>query len=148
MSYMADPMNGTVEFANIIRIIALYEDDMVADGTLELLHDEPRRNNGELRVIVANKYRHKGLGTVLMRELCLLAAQNNVDKFLVRLTKPQIAAQAICKKLGFYEELPTPGCIPNQNERAQNFIIMAIKARDFWKELEHLYRNSDWQRCR
>jgi len=83
-----------------------------------------------------------------MRELCLLAAQNNVDKFIVKLTKPQIAAQAICEKLGFHEEPPTPGPIPNQNVRAQDFIIMAIKAKDFWKELEHLYSDSDWQHCR
>jgi len=83
-----------------------------------------------------------------MRELCLLAAQNNVDKFIVKLTKPQIVAQAICKKLGFHEEPPTPGPIPNQNVRAQDFIIMAIKAKDFWKELEHLYSDSDWQRSR
>ena len=145
---MADLRNGTVESANIIRIIAIHEEDMVADGALELLHDKHRRHNGELRVIVAKKFRHKGLGTVLMRELCLLAAQNNVDKFLVRLTKPQIAAQTICKKLGFHEELPTPVLIPNENRGAQDFTIMAIKARDFWEEIEHLYSDSDWQRCR
>lgn len=139
---------GTIEAANIIRIIAIHEEDIVAEGVLELLHDNPLRQNGELRVIVANNFRHKGLGTVLIRKLCLLATQNNVDELLVKLTKPQIAAQTICKKLGFHEKLPTPGLIPIPNVGAQDFTIMAIKARDFWKELGHLYRDYDWQRGR
>ncbi len=147
-SRMAALWDGTIEAANIIRIIAIHEDEMVAEGVLELLHDKPLKQNGELRVIVANNFRHKGLGTVLMRQLCFLATQNNVDELLVKLTKPQIAAQTICKKLGFHEELPTPGLIPNQNVGAQDFTVMAIKVKDFWKELEHIYRDSDWQRCR
>ena len=112
---MAALRNGTVKPDNIIRIIAIHKEDMVADGAIELLFDESQRPTAELSMIVAKKFRHKGLGTVLMRELCFLALQNNVDKFLVKLTKPQIAAQAICKKLGFHEELPTPGLIPIQN---------------------------------
>lgn len=145
---MDDLRNGTIEPANVIRIIAIHEEDMVADGALELSHDKAQRHTGELRVIVAHKFRHKGLGTFLMRELCLLAAQNNVDKFIVKLTKLQIAAQTMCKKLGFREELPTPGLIPCQNVGAQDFTIRAITAKDFWKELEYLYSDYDWLRCR
>jgi L-amino acid N-acyltransferase YncA len=145
---VGDLRNGTVESANIIRIIAIHEEDMVADGALKLFHDKALRHTGELIVIVAHKFRYKGLGTVLMRELYLLAAQNNVDKFIVKLAKPQIAAQTICKKLGFHEEVPTPGLFPNQNVGTQDITIMTIKAKDFWKELEHLYLDSDWQRSK
>ena len=48
----------------------------------------------------------------------------------------------------FHEELPASGLIPNQNVGAQDLTIMATKAKDFWKELEHLYSDSDWQHCR
>ena len=141
---MAELRNETSKSVNIIRIIALCDDKMVADGALEFLDDGSQKPNAELRVIVAIKFRHKGLGTIMLRELCFLAAQNNVDKFSIMLTKPQIEAQTICKKLGFHEEIPTTGLAPNRNKGVQDFTIMAIKAKDFWKELE---KGTEWQRC-
>jgi L-amino acid N-acyltransferase YncA len=138
----------TGEFGDIIRIIAVHGEGIVADGALELLLDEQDRHNAELRVIVAKKFRHKGLGTIMMRELCLLAEQNKVDRLVVKLTKPQVAAQTICKKLGFHEEPPTPGLTPNQNGGILDFIIMTTKVKYFWKELEHLYLDSAWRRSR
>ena len=139
---------GTGEFGDIIHIIAIHGEDIVADGALELLLDEQHRHDAELRVIVAKRFRHRGLGTIMMKELCLLAEQNKVDRLVVKLTKPQIAAQTICKKLGFHEEPPTPGLTPNQNGEILDFIMMTTKVKDFWKELEHLYLDFDWQRFR
>ena len=127
----------TSEFGDIIRIIAVHGEDIVADGALELLLDERSRYNAELRVIVAKGFRHRGLGTIMMRELCLLAEQNKVDRLVVKLTKSQIAALTICKKLGFHEEPPTPGLTPNQNVEILDFIMMTKKVKDFWNELEH-----------
>lgn len=60
---------GTGEFGDIIRIIAIHGEDIVADGALELLFDEQHRHDAELRVIVAKRFRHRGLGTIMMKEL-------------------------------------------------------------------------------
>jgi hypothetical protein len=59
----------TGEFGDIIRIIAIHGEDIVADGALELLFDEQHRHDAELRVIVAKRFRHRGLGTIMMKEL-------------------------------------------------------------------------------
>ena len=67
----------------------------------------------------------------MMRELCLFAEKKKVDRLVVKLTKPQIAALTICKQLGFHEELPTPELTPNQNGEILDFIMTTTKVKDF-----------------
>ncbi len=137
-----------IEQGHVFRIIALHNDDVVADGALELPLEEWRRNQGELRVIVARPFQRKGLGTIIMRELYFLAAEKNVQKLVVQMMRPQIAARTICRRLGFHEEHLLPDYVKDITGTIQDLIIMTCDMKDFWKELEHFYGDSDWQRCR
>ena len=136
------------ELGYIIRIIAMHGDKIVADGALELSAEEWRRHQGEIRVIVAKEFQHKGLGLIIMRELCLLAEQKKLEKIVVKMTRQQIAARTICRKLGFHQELIIPDYVRDLAGETQDLVIMTCDIKDFWKELEHFYGDSDWQRCR
>lgn len=133
---------------NIFRVIAFIDGEVVADGALELSTEGWRRHLGELRVIVARHYQHKGLGMIMMRELYFLAASHNVEKVVAKMMRPQLAARAICRKLGFREEHLIPDYVKDQAGQTQDLLIMTCDMKSFWKELEHLYSDSDWQRCR
>lgn len=133
---------------NFFRLIALLGDEIIADGNLELSTEEWRKGQGELRVIVAEKYQHKGLGTIMLRELYYLAAQEKVEKIVVRIMRPQKAARAICHKLGLYEEHIIPDYVRDSTGKLQDMIIMTGDMTEFWKELEHFYQDSDWRRHR
>jgi len=137
-----------IELGNVFRIIALHGDDIIADGALELTTEEWRKHQGELRVIIAKKFQRKGLGMILMRELYFLAVEKKVEKAVVKMMRPQIAARTICKKLGFREELLIPDYVRDQTGKSQDLVIMTCEINDFWKELDHFYKDSDWQRCR
>ena len=133
---------------NVFRLVALFEDDIIADGALELFGEEWRKHQGELRAIVAEPFQHKGLGMILVRELYFLAVANNVEKIVVKMMRPQISAQKIFRKLGFREEHLIPDYVKDQSGKKQDMIIMTCNIKDLWKELEHFYTDSDWQRCR
>lgn len=137
-----------IELGNVIRIIALHGDDIIADGALELTTEEWRKHQGELRVIIAKKFQRKGLGMIIMRELYFLAVEKKVEKVVVKMMRPQIAVRTICKKLGFHEELLIPDYVRDQTGKSQDLVIMTCEINDFWKELDHFYKDSDWQRCR
>lgn len=137
-----------IESGNIIRIIALHGDEIIADGALELSMEEWRKHQGELRVIVARQYQHKGLGMIVMRELYFLAAQKKVEKIIVRMMRPQLAARNICRKLGFHEELLIPDYVRDLTGANQDLVIMTCNMKEFWEELEHSYTDSDWRRHR
>ena len=137
-----------IESGNISRIIALHEDEIIADGALELFADEWRKHQGELRVIVARTFQHKGLGMIMMRELYFLAAQKKVEMLIVRMMRPQTAARNICRRLGFREELLIPDYLRDLTGATQDMVVMTCDIQEFWKELEHFYMDSDWQKYR
>jgi L-amino acid N-acyltransferase YncA len=138
----------TAESANIFRIIALQGDSIIADGALELTTEEWRKHQGELRVIVADEFRHKGAGMIIMRELYFLAIEKKVEKVVAKMMKPQAAARTICKKLGFHEESVIPDYVKDQSGKSQDLVIMTCNIQELWKELDQFYMDSDWERCR
>ncbi len=137
-----------VKYGRIIRIVTLHGDGIVADGTLELFKEEWRKYHGEIRVIVAEDFRRKGLGMIMMRELCLLAEKKKVEKIVAEIMRQQTAAMRICQKLGFQQKTTIPDYIRDITGKNQDLTIMTCDIKDFWKELEHFYMDSDWQRCR
>ena len=136
------------ESGNIFRIIALKGDGIIADGALELTTEEWRRHQGELRVIVAEEFRRKGVGMIIMRELYFLAIEKKVEKVVAKMMKPQVAARTICKTLGFHEEVLIPDYVKDQTGKSQDLVIMTCDIQELWKELDHFYMDSDWERCR
>ncbi|MBN1222318.1 MAG: GNAT family N-acetyltransferase [Candidatus Aminicenantes bacterium] len=132
----------------IVRLVALHEDEIIADGTLEFSVEEWKKHQAELRVNVAKPFKHKGLGTIMLRELYSLAAANKVEKVVVRFMRPQAAARNICRKLGFHEEIIIPDYVRDQKGKTHDMVIMTADMTNFWKELEHFYTDSDWRRHR
>ena len=137
-----------VECGIAVRIIALHNNNIIAIGALELGVDDWRKSLGELRVAVSKDFQRKGLGLMMLRELYLIAVDHKVEKIVVKVLRPQIAARKICKKLGFREELFLPAYVKDQDKKKQDLLIMTCNIDELWKEFELIYKDSDWQRCR
>ncbi len=132
----------------LFRRGALDNDRIVATGALEIFPDAWRKHQGEIRVIVAEEFRRKGLGMIMMRELYLMAREKEVELLVTRQLRPQISARNICRKLGFREELMVPDYLHDLTGATQDMVLMACDMKDFWKELEHVYMDSDWVKYR
>ncbi|NIM16108.1 MAG: GNAT family N-acetyltransferase [Candidatus Aminicenantes bacterium] len=137
-----------VEEGKAVRIIALRDNDIIAIGVLELGIDDWHRSQGEMRVVVSREYQHKGLGMIMIRELYLLAAEHKLEKIVAKMMRPQINARKMCRKLGFREELFIPDYVKDMDEKEQDLVIMTCDMNDLWNELEFIYHDTDWRRCR
>jgi L-amino acid N-acyltransferase YncA len=137
-----------VEEGTAFRIIALNEENIIAIGLLELSTEDWRRGQGELRIVVSREFQRKGLGTIMIRELYMIAVQQKVDKVIAKLMRPQIGPIKICRKFGFREELVIPDYVQDLDKKDQDLVIMICDIKDLWKEIESFYKDSDWQRCR
>ena len=138
----------TAEMMNVSRIIALNEGDIVADGRLELSGDDWHKQNGEMRLIVAQDFQRRGLGMLMVRELYCIALEKNVKKVVAKLMRPQVGPRKMLRRLGFREELLIPGYVQDQDQKTQDLVIMTCDMKNFWGELEQFYLDSDWGRCR
>jgi len=129
----------------LVRLIAQVDNKVIATGLLELSEEEWRKHQCELRTIVDPSMRHKGLGTVMLRELYLLAVEKKVERVVVRIMRPQRAARAICHKLGLREEVVLPDYVKDTTGKKQDLIIMTGEMKEFWRELEHFFMDTDWR---
>jgi RimJ/RimL family protein N-acetyltransferase len=134
-----------LDSGRVDRLVALVDDEIVADGSLELEGHGWGDSIGEFRLIVARAYQHLGLGTLLARELYFLAMQRKLDRIVVRVMRPQSRAHRIMKRLGFKEEYLIPEHVRDQNGAWQDLIIMRCNLDELWKEMESLVEASDWR---
>ena len=131
-----------------IRLAVNIGAQIIATGALEFSPDDWRKNFAELRLIVARKFQHRGVGLMLARELYCQAAENGVKKLVVKMMKPQTNAQNMVRKLGFSKKGTIPDYVIDQFGKSQDLVIMTCDMKNFWKEMEQDYSDSDWRRCR
>ena len=106
------------------RIVAIYEDRIVADGSLEPERFQWADGVAQIRIIVAPDFRRAGLGLRVVRELYVLAHQRDVARMIARMMAPQAGARAIFHKLGFQEEFIIPRHARDRTGAWQDMIIM------------------------
>jgi ribosomal protein S18 acetylase RimI-like enzyme len=137
-----------VEAGIVKRLVALVNDEIVADASLELAGHEWTSHVGEIRLIVARPFQRRGLGMLMARELYGLAAELQVEQILVSMMRPQTSARRIFRKLGFHEEVILPDYVKDRGGRTQDLIMMRCDLEAAWRDLEDFFSHSDWQRTR
>jgi RimJ/RimL family protein N-acetyltransferase len=137
-----------VEGGDDIRIAAVHGGVIVASGALELSGESWSKHQGEIRVIIARPFQHRGLGTIMIRELYFIAVQNNIETIIARMMRPQVGAQKVFRRLGFRDEMMLPDFVKDLRGGSQDLIVMTCNVKDLWKELDRTFSESDWQRCR
>ena len=137
-----------IDSGDDIRIVAIHGGVIVASGALELSGETWSKHQGEIRVIIARPFQHRGLGTIMIRELYFIAVQNQVTTIVARMMRPQAGAQKIFQRLGFHVESLLPDFVKDLQGESQDLIVMSCEVKDLWKELDRLFSESDWQRCR
>jgi len=131
-----------------LRLVAVDDDEIVADGALELAGHGWGENIAEIRLIVAHEYQRLGLGAILARELYFLAAEKKVDRIVARMMRPQVGAKRIMRRLGFHDEFLIPEHVRDQDGAWQDLIIMRCNLDELWGEMEGMFEESDirWHR--
>jgi L-amino acid N-acyltransferase YncA len=136
-----------LDFGYHFRFVAMAEGEFVAEATLELPFEEWRRNQGEIRVVVGTPFQRRGLGMVLMKEMYCLALRKNVDTVVVWMMRPQVAAQNLCRKMGFRDVAVLPDYVKDQSGQMQDLVIMKGQIKNLMKEIEPYFGPIDWQTC-
>ena len=137
-----------IETGKVKRLVAVVDDKIIADGALELSDHGWAEHVAEIRMIVAREYQRKGLGMLMARELHALAASTKVEVIVVMMMRPQKAAQAIMRKLGFREEVLLPDWVKDVGGNRQDLIVMRCDLKVLWHELEEYFQHTDWRRAR
>ncbi len=128
---------------DIKRLVALVDDEIVADGAIELRSAGWESHIAELRLLVADTYQKKGLGMLMAEELYMLAAKEKVEEIIVKLMVPQTEARKIFARLGFHEDVVLKNYVKDVRGLKQDLLIMRCNLDALWKELESNFNEMD-----
>lgn len=138
----------SIQEKKAVRVIALYDEYIIAEGELFLKDDDWYRDQGEIRVIVSRDFQRRGLGMIMMRELYYQALKHKVEHVVSKMMTPQTSFKHILEKFGFQELQVLNDYAIDRDHHKQDMLIMTCDMKRFWRELDTVYRHSDWQRCR
>jgi len=137
-----------IKFGKVIRLVAVTDDQIVADGALELETEEWEEHIAELRLIVAHPYQRKGLGMIMARELFAIAASKNVEEIVVKFMEPQVAAWKVVEKLGFRKDSILHDYVKDIDGVKHDLVLMRCELKSLWQKLDDFLSDFDWQRTR
>lgn len=113
-----------IERGETVTIVAETEGTIMGEATLHLTGVPWSRHVGIVRVFTAREQRGRGLGRLLLEELCALAPNLGIEKLVAEMTVEQVAARKLIESLGFEEEARLGSYVKDRNHRPHDLIIM------------------------
>ena len=94
------------------------------------------RHLGELRCVVSDKYKRKGLCTILVREIFLRAVSTDLYKIQAAVMEEQKSAISAFKRMGFKQEALLKKHVTDIQGKRHNLIIMNLDIEELWYLME------------
>ncbi len=129
------------------RLVAVEKGRIIGTGVLEL-HEGWKGHVAEMRLIVGQDQRRKGLAKLIAGELFKIAAAEQVEEIVVQMMQPQDAAHGIFKRLGFRDEIVLRDHVRDQTGAKQDLRIMRCPLKTLWQEMENFAEHYDTRRHR
>lgn len=125
------------------RLVALDNDKIVADATIYREIYNWKKHLGEIRVIISPKYHRKGLGTILIHELYVMANLLGIEILYAHIMEVQQSALTVFSKLGFKQEIVKRGHTKDLHGQKHDLIVMSCNLAELWHQWEMLILDMD-----
>lgn len=117
-----------IDYRRALPLLAITQSgEIVADAALVRRRGGARSHVAEVRVVVAQEFRHRGLGVLLLRELCDIANDAGIEKVVAEMaSESQRDAIQACEWLGFYKIATLEGMFRDQSGQEEDMVIMEM----------------------
>jgi L-amino acid N-acyltransferase YncA len=118
---------GNLDYSRALPLVALVDGSIVANAVLIRRRGNSRSHIGEIRVVVAPEWRERGLGTMLIRELCDIADDADLEKVLFEIVADvEKEALKAAEWLGFLRIGTIEGAARDQSGQHHDVILLAM----------------------
>ena len=125
---------SNINYDRVVPLVAVIDDRIVADATLHRHRSGARRHVGEIRVVVDPEYRHRGLGTLMVREAIDIAYDNAMESVILELVVgEEDEAIRMAERLGFTRWATLPNYAKDLEGNAHELAVLGLVL-DRWLE--------------
>lgn len=116
-----------LDYDRALPLLAWRDGRVVGDAVLVRSRVGARRHIGEIRVVVLPECRNQGLGSIMVRQLCDIAADAELDKVVAELVadREQEAIMAM-ERLGFLRSAVLPEHLRDPHGRPHDLVVMVL----------------------
>lgn len=115
-----------LDYEKVFPLLALIDNQVVADATLHRVAHGWRKHLGTVRIVVDPQFHEKGLGTLMINELVDLAQEFGLEKLMVEFPLKAHAALAMFKHAGFSPRAVIEGLMKNRHGEDLDVVIMVM----------------------
>ncbi|MDX1382064.1 MAG: GNAT family N-acetyltransferase [Thermoanaerobaculia bacterium] len=108
-----------------VTVLAFEGDQLVGYGSLNRRELSWMRHLGEIRVIVAESMRGRGLGRILAHEVFGVAKELGLTKIVAQMARQQAGARKMFHDLGFSAEALLGDWVIDRDGRTRDMLIMS-----------------------
>jgi GNAT superfamily N-acetyltransferase len=116
-----------MDFYRALPLVALDSDQIIAEGVLVRRRGNARSHIAEIRVTVTPEWRNRGLGSALIRELCDIAWDAELDAVLLEVVEGcESAAIEATNAMGFVQVGRIEGGARDQAGHLHDIVLLAM----------------------
>ncbi len=136
---------ANLDYGQKLPLMALDGDKVVGHALLDGEQQGWSPHVAEVRVVVAQAYKQRSVGSLLARELFDIAIARGYEKIMARMMDTQPAAQKMFERMGFVVEARLAGHVKDLQGEQHDLLIMTCKLDDAWARMEELLADiSPW----
>lgn len=122
-----------IDYHRVFSLIAETDGKIVGDATLHMRKVGWKRHLGNIRVVVAQDFQGRGLGTLMVNEIVDLAAEFGLEKLVAEIHLQAAAAIATFKRAGFSAKAIFEDLVKDPTGHRGDLVVMIcdVQARDW-----------------
>ncbi len=121
---VVDRWCAAVNLSNVLPLLGLVGSEVVADATLHGQTGGWQSHIGRVRVVVHPKYRGKGVGAALVKELIDVAIDVGLDKLDAEFVVEQERAMHAFQRIGFVKVAELPEHVLDRHGAPHDLVLM------------------------
>jgi len=125
-----------VDLGLIVTVIAERDGRILGYGSVHMANAQWSRHVGELRVLISQEMRGKGLGRALTEAAFAQALEHGIEKMVAQMTIDQKGAIATFEELGFKPEALLRDHVQDRNGEKHDLLVYSHDVRAFQSQLD------------
>jgi len=132
---------SNLDYANKLPIMALDDEQVVGHALLDGGQRSWSPHVAGIRVVVADGYKKRAVGSVLAREIFDQAILQGYEKAVANMMDTQIAAKKMFERMGFRVEAELKDHVKDLDGKKHNLVIMTCALEDVWEKMADLLQD-------